>query len=49
MATKKWPFSSLYHFYVNKLGLHIVAYYNKHYKDAPEDMWEMYKFRKIIK
>ena len=39
------------HFYVNKLGFHIVAYYNEHYQEAevPEDMWEMYKFRKVIK
>ena len=39
------------HFYVNKLGFHIVAYYNEHYpdKDCPEDMWEMYKFEKIMR
>lgn len=39
------------HFYVNKLGFHIVAYYNEHYKDpnVPEDMWEMFKFEKVIK
>lgn len=39
------------HFYVNKLGFHIVAYYNKHYPEpnCPEDMWEMYKFQKVIK
>lgn len=38
------------HFYVNKLGFHIVAYYNKHCKDpsVSEDLWEMYKFQKII-
>lgn len=38
------------HFYVNKLGFHIVAYYNEHYHepDATEDMWEMYKFEKVI-
>lgn len=38
------------HFYVNKLGFHIVAYYNKHYHDPeiPESMYEMYGFRKII-
>ena len=34
------------HFYVNKLGFHIVAYYNEHFlePEMPEDMWEMYKF-----
>ena len=39
------------HFYVNKLGFHIVAYYNEHYpeQNVPEDMWEMYKFEKVIK
>ena len=37
------------HFYVNKLGFHIVKYYNKHTKDVPEDLWEMYKFQKVIK
>ena len=39
------------HFYVNKLGFHIVAYYNEHYKDSnvPEDTWEMFKFEKVIK
>ena len=37
------------HFYVNKLGFHIVKYYNKHCKDVPEDMWEMYQFQKVIK
>ena len=39
------------HFYVNKLGFHIVAYYNEHYPEpnCPEDIWEMYKFRKVIK
>ena len=39
------------HFYVNKLGFHIVAYYNKHYPDPSysEDMWEMFGFRKEIK
>lgn len=39
------------HFYVNKLGFHIVAYYNEHYKDpnVSEDMWEMFKFEKVIK
>ena len=36
------------HFYVNKLGFHIVAYYNQHYKDASEDLWEMYKFQKVL-
>lgn len=38
------------HFYVNKLGFHIIAYYNEHYKEPnfPEDMMEMYKFQKII-
>ena len=36
------------HFYVNKLGFHIIAYYNEHYPESkvPEDMWEMCKFRK---
>lgn len=39
------------HFYVNKLGFHIIAYYNEHLKEAgvSEDLWEMYKFQKIIK
>ena len=36
------------HFYVNKLGFHIVRYFNERDKDAPEDLWEMYKFQKII-
>lgn len=36
------------HFYVNKLGFHIVAYYNEHCSNPsiPEDMWEMYLFQK---
>ena len=39
------------HFYVNKLGFHIVAYYNEYYLDpsCPEDMLEMYAFRKEMK
>lgn len=39
------------HFYVNKLGFHIVAYYNEHYPEpnVSEDMWEMFKFQKLIK
>ena len=39
------------HFYVNKLGFHIVAYYNEHFPEPemPEDMWEMFKFQKVIK
>ena len=39
------------HFYVNKLGFHIVAYYNKYFPESncPEEMWEMFKFQKIIK
>ena len=39
------------HFYVNKLGFHIVAYYNEHYPESnvPEDVVEMYKFQKVIK
>ena len=39
------------HFYVNKLGFHIVAYYNEHFQEPemPEDMWEMYKFQKVLK
>lgn len=39
------------HFYVNKLKFHIIEYYNEHYPEpnCPEDMWEMYKFQKIIK
>ncbi len=39
------------HFYVNKLGFHIVKYYNKYYKDPSneEDLWEMYQFEKVIK
>lgn len=33
------------------LGFHIVAYYNEYYPEpkVPEDMWEMYKFQKVIK
>ena len=39
------------HFYVNKLKFHIVEYYNEHYpeENCPEEMWEMFKFQKIIK
>lgn len=39
------------HFYVNKLGFHIVKYYNEHFlePDSSKDMLEMYKFQKIIK
>ena len=39
------------HFYVNKLGFQIVAYYNEHYLEpnVPKDMREMYKFQKVIK
>ena len=39
------------HFYVNKLGFHIVKYYNKYCSNpnVPEDMWEMYKFEKVMK
>ena len=39
------------HFYVNKLKFHIIEYYNEHYPepDLPEDMFEMYKFQKVIK
>ena len=38
------------HFYVNKLGFHIVAYYNEHFKEpgVSEDLWEMYQFRKTL-
>ena len=38
------------HFYVNKLGFHIVAYYNEHNKDpeVEKDLFEMFKFQKII-
>ncbi|MCR5490514.1 MAG: GNAT family N-acetyltransferase [Bacilli bacterium] len=36
------------HFYVNKLGFHIVEYYNEHHCDPEtrEDMMEMYRFKK---
>lgn len=39
------------HFYVNKLGFHIIAYYNKYCKDPKvgEDLWEMYQFQKVRK
>lgn len=39
------------HFYVNKLGFHIVKYYNRHCHNptVSEDLWEMYGFQKIIK
>ena len=38
------------HFYVNKLGFHIVAYYNEYNKDpeVEKDLLEMFKFQKII-
>ena len=38
------------HFYVNKLGFHIVKFYTKYLKDKDmsEEMDGMFKFRKII-
>ena len=38
------------HFYVNKLGFHIVEFYTKFLKekDMPEGMDEMFRFQKII-
>ena len=38
------------HFYVNKLGFHIVRYYNKYCADprVSEDLWEMFQFQKVI-
>ena len=38
------------HFYVNKLGFHIIEYYNKYCDNpsVPEDMWEMYLFQKTM-
>ena len=39
------------HFYVNKLGFHIVEYFNEHHhgKDDGPDMFEMYRFEKFVK
>lgn len=39
------------HFYVNKLGFHIVEFYTKFLKDKdmPERMDGMFRFQKIIK
>ena len=39
------------HFYVNKLGFHIVEFYTKFHedKDMPEDMDGMFRFQKVIK
>ena len=39
------------HFYVNKLGFHIVEFHNKFLKDKdmPEGMDGMFRFQKIIK
>ena len=36
------------HFYINKLGFHVVEYYNEH-NCTSEDMKEMFRFRKEIK
>ena len=38
------------HFYVNKLGFHIVEFYNKFNKDnhMPEELDGMFRFQKII-
>ena len=38
------------HFYVNKLGFHIVKFYNEFDKDKhmPEELDGMFKFRKVI-
>ena len=37
-------------YYVNKLVFRIIAYYNKRLKEneITEDLWEMYKFQKIL-
>ena len=39
------------HFYVNKLGFHIVEFYNKFLKDKdmPEGMDGMFRFQKLIR
>lgn len=39
------------HFYVNKLGFHIVEFYNEFKKDVPmpEELNGMFRFQKIIK
>ena len=38
------------HFYVNKLGFHIIEFYNQYQGEAlPEGMDEMFHFQKIIK
>ena len=39
------------HFYVNKLGFHIVEFYNEFNKDKhmPEELDGMFRFQKIIK
>ena len=39
------------HFYVNKLGFHIVEFYNEFAKDKhmPEELDGMFRFQKIIK
>ena len=39
------------HFYVNKLGFHIVEFYNEFNKDItmPEELDGMFKFQKVIK
>ena len=39
------------HFYVNKLGFHIVEFYNEFNKDIniPEKLDGMFRFQKIIK
>ena len=38
------------HFYVNKLGFHIVEFYNAFQgKDLPDGMDEMFRFQKVIK
>ena len=38
------------HFYVNKLGFHIIAYYSEHFPGpiASEDLMEMYRFQKVL-
>ncbi len=38
------------HFYVNKLGFHIVKYYNERCKEEgiTEELWEMYRFQKVL-
>ena len=39
------------HFYVNRCGFHIVAFYNKHFRDpydTDEELSEMFEFEKLL-